>query len=66
MGNIYEQRMCKYCKNENCNSGIVITVDNNFISYKCNNYQKDSSKITPYQKPLLVTAKRDYILDKEI
>ena len=47
-------------------SGIIITQRGEITSYKCINYKPNKGKIIPYQKPLIVTAKRDYATKTEI
>ena len=64
MVDMFRIKMCNYCKhNGNCNYYKIEknVLNKKTIEYKCNSYLKDTSKIIPYQKPLLVTAKRDYI-----
>ena len=61
MVDIFENKMCNYCKNSECNKEIIIINNGGNVTYKCNNYLKDETKIVPYEKPLIITAKRKYI-----
>ena len=63
---IFVNKMCCYCKNNQCNHEVEILNNNNCTTYKCNEYIKDENKIIPYEEPLFVTAPRKYIKDKEI
>lgn len=72
MVDIFKKEICNYCKNTECEKNesykheiIGIKLDKLTI-YKCANYQKDSSKIIPIERPLPITAKRDYIKYHEI
>lgn len=66
MVDIFEQKMCNYCKNTNCNKRIIVEGNKYMTVYRCEEYQKDSNKIIPYEKPLVVTAKRDYVTTIEV
>ena len=63
MEDIFEKKICSICKNNiNCNYfNIIETTDGLTKVVSCKDYLKDSSKIIPYEPPLIVTAKRDYI-----
>lgn len=65
MVDVFELKICGCCKNRNCSHNIITNEGTNLLSYKCNEYVKDLSKITPYEKPLTITAERDYISAKE-
>lgn len=65
MDNIFELKICSCCKNEECLKNIIVNVDKSITSYKCDEYVKDNAKIMPYEKPLVVTAKRDYLSNVE-
>jgi hypothetical protein len=66
MVDIFEKELCNYCKKTQCIRKIIKKQSNNVITLKCEEYEKDESKIIPYEPPLIVTAKRDYIIKKEI
>lgn len=66
MIDMFEKKLCSCCKNENCNHNIVITVKKNIVTYKCNEYIKNPKKLVPYKKPLIVTAKRDYVTEVDV
>lgn len=61
MVDMFVNKMCYYCSNNKCNKQIEIINVKNCITYKCNEYIKNKNKIVPYQKPLLVIAKRDHV-----
>lgn len=61
MVDMFETKMCNYCKNSNCKKTIVVRCDKNLVTFKCREYIRDDSKIKVYEEPLVVTAKRDYI-----
>lgn len=61
MVDIFENKMCNYCKNSNCDKNIIVNNSEGVTVYKCENYIKDESKIVPYEQPLIITAKRRYI-----
>lgn len=72
MVDILNQKICNYCKNTKCKENkycdlekIEIKIDRLEIC-KCVNYEKDPSKIIPIERPLPITAKRDYIKYHEI
>lgn len=54
----YQEKICPYCKGQ-CEKGINIVKDykNKTISAKCEDYEKDKTKINGYIKPLKRTAK---------
>jgi hypothetical protein len=66
MVDVFENGICNYCKNKACSRAIVIVKEQDTITYRCDEYIKDITKIVPYEKPLLVTAKRDYVTDLEV
>lgn len=57
--------LCDTCKQQACTKNIVTTKRGNLTIIKCLDYQKDTTKIKHYIKPLLVTAKRNYIIETE-
>lgn len=61
MVDMFETKICNYCKNTECDNKIIEFKDGNLTTYKCENYMKDASKIIPPEPSLFVTAKRDYI-----
>lgn len=72
MVDIFKKEICNYCKNTECEKNEyyrrkLIGIDINGLKiYKCIDYKKDPSKIIPIDKPLSITAKRDYINYYEI
>lgn len=66
MVDIFKKGMCNYCKNKKCNKKIIKDINKGVVIYKCEEYIKDNSKIEPYVEPLLVTAKRSYVQEREI
>lgn len=66
MVDIFENEMCNYCKNTNCKKTFTIDSFKGVTTYKCNEYIKDNKKIIPYEKPLIITAKRTYIKFQEL
>lgn len=68
MDSMFEEKMCKYCRTTDkgsCKNNYTNYIEKNVVYYKCSSYKKDSQKISPYRKPLEVTAERDYKLKKE-
>ena len=61
MVDIFENKMCNYCRNSECDKNIVIINSEGVTTYKCSKYIKDESKIIPYAAPPIITAKRKYI-----
>ena len=53
--------LCNSYKKQNCNKSIVIEEHNNMRVTRCLEYEKDSSKIEGYKKPIAVTAIREYV-----
>lgn len=67
MVDIFRKEICNYCKNTKCEKKELIETDiNGLKSFKCIDYIKDPTKIIPIERPLPVTAKRDYIKYHEI
>lgn len=66
MNNMFINKMCYYCVNNNCNKMVLIEKSGNCVVYRCNEYIKDKNKIVPYQEPLVVTVERDYMNRKQI
>ena len=60
MVDIFEIKMCNYCKNTYCEKNILISDNKGVTSYKCKEYIRDDKKIAPYKKPELVTAKKEH------
>lgn len=50
-------KLCETCTKRNCNKRIVGTTQDNLITIKCLDYEKDIDKVTGYKKPLERTAK---------
>lgn len=66
MIDVFVNKMCNYCLNNNCHNKIKITKHKNCIIYKCDEYIKNKSKVVAYKAPLIVTAERDYVSKKEV
>lgn len=66
MEDVFEKNICSCCKNTHCTHNIIAHhISRENVTYKCKEYLKDSKKLRPYIKPLLVTAKRDYVIETE-
>ena len=67
MVDIFYKEVCSYCKNinDNCDKILDIYEQKEITTYKCKSYLRDDSKIKGYEKPLIVTAERDYINSQE-
>lgn len=68
MENVFLEKVCFVCKNyktENCSKIIQKEIKNGITITSCKTYLKDSSKIEPYKKPLIVTADRNYVNNVE-
>lgn len=65
MVDMFVEKMCNYCLNNNCSKKVEVKKIKNYTTYKCDEYIKDESKIVPYQEPLLVTAERSYVTKRE-
>lgn len=50
-------KLCETCTKRNCNKRIVLTTQDNLMTIKCLDYEKDIDKIKGYKKPLERTAK---------
>jgi len=64
MTSVFDEEICSVCKNHNttlCNKQIAKRLEKNIEVEYCIDYEKDSNRITKYNEPLTVTAKRDYI-----
>lgn len=57
--------LCDTCKLIECRKNIVMKKRGNLTIIKCLDYKKDIEKVKGYMQPLLVTAKRDYVIDIE-
>lgn len=67
MVDIFKREICNYCKNTRCEKkGLIESNINGLKTFKCTNYLKDASKIIPIEKPLSVTAPRDYVKYYEV
>lgn len=65
MVDMFVDKMCYYCLNNNCSKKVEMFKNKNCTTYKCNQYVKDKTKIVPYQEPLIVTAEREYVTKRE-
>lgn len=50
-------KLCETCTKRNCNKRIVLTTQDNLMTIKCLDYEKDVDKIQGYKKQLERTAK---------
>lgn len=50
-------KLCETCKKRNCNKRIVLTTQDNLMTIKCLDYEKDENKVRGYKKPLERTAR---------
>ena len=50
-------KLCETCTKRNCKNRVVVIQENNLITIKCLDYEKDENKIKGYKKPLERTAK---------
>ena len=57
MVDVFESKMCNCCRNSNCNKRIVVNSNEGLTMYKCEEYVKDESKIIPFEKPVIATAR---------
>ena len=60
MVDLFKEKICNYCKKTKCQNKILSKNKEEVIIYKCEEYEKDCSKIIPYEAPAIITAKRDY------
>lgn len=56
--------LCSTCKGK-CNRTIVIAKKEDGVELRCYDYVPDKSKIKGYERPLMVTAKRRYVVEEE-
>lgn len=52
----FVEKICPYCKAK-CTKGITLIKTNESIEARCVDYEKDTSKIEGYKRPLRKTAK---------
>ena len=50
-------KLCETCTKRNCKKRVVVIQENNLITIKCLDYEKDETKIQRYKKQLERTAK---------
>lgn len=50
-------KLCETCTKRNCKKRVVVIQENNLITIKCLDYEKDVDKIQGYKKQLERTAK---------
>ena len=50
-------KLCETCTKQNCKKNIVVIQEDNLITTKCLDYEKDVDKIQGYKKQLERTAK---------
>lgn len=67
MVDVFKEEICNYCQNTECKKGKLIELKKDGVKIlKCEEYKKDSSKIIPIERPLSITAKRDYMKYYEV
>lgn len=54
--------LCDSCKKTLCEKHIEIVKQGNLVTIRCKEYEKDTSKICGYRKPLLRTARQHHTL----
>lgn len=57
-------KLCDTCKNTTCKRKLITIQENNLLTIKCLEYEKDNSKIRGYKKQLNRTAKQQDTLMK--
>ena len=50
-------KLCETCTKQNCKKNIVVIKQDNLITTKCLDYERDETKIRGYKKQLERTAK---------
>ena len=50
-------KLCETCTKQNCKKNIVVIQEDNLITIKCLDYEKDIDKVRGYKKPLEKTVK---------
>ena len=50
--------LCDSCKRTLCDKNMEITKQGDIVTIRCLDYEKDTSKICGYRKPLLRTARQ--------
>lgn len=50
-------KLCETCTKQNCKKNIVVIQEDNLITIKCLDYEKDETKIQGHKKQLERTAK---------
>lgn len=50
-------KLCETCTKRNCKKRVVVIQENNLITIKCLDYEKDETKTQGYKKQLERTAK---------
>lgn len=50
-------KLCETCTKQNCKKNIIVIQEDNLITIKCLDYEKDETKIRGYKKQLERTAK---------
>jgi hypothetical protein len=57
-------KLCDTCKNTTCKRKLITIQENNLLTIKCLEYEKDNSKIQGYKKQLNRTARQQDTLMK--
>ena len=50
-------KLCETCTKRNCKKRVVVIQENNLMTIKCLDYEKDEDKIKGYKKQIERTAK---------
>ena len=56
--------LCDTCKKTLCDKNMEIVIQDNLVTIRCLDYDKDESKIEGYKKPLSRTAKQSNTIMK--
>lgn len=51
-------KLCETCTKQNCKKNIVVIQEDDLVTIRCIDYEKDESKIQGYKKPLNRTARQ--------
>lgn len=57
-----DMELCDSCKKTLCEKNMIIVKENNLVTIRCLNYEKDESKIHGYKRPLQRTARQYHTL----
>lgn len=59
---VKDMELCDTCKKTLCEKNMEIVKQGNLVTIRCLDYEKDTSKIQGYRKPLQRTAKQGHTL----